>query len=55
MDALSGTKVADISSGSAAGRITETKGRTEDIPRGIVMMVIATVLFASASAASKWL
>jgi drug/metabolite transporter (DMT)-like permease len=55
MDAVTGTKVADISSGSAAGRITETKGRAEDIPRGIVMMVIATVLFASASAASKWL
>jgi drug/metabolite transporter (DMT)-like permease len=31
------------------------RGRTEDVPRGILMMVIATVLFASASAASKWL
>jgi drug/metabolite transporter (DMT)-like permease len=30
-------------------------GRTEDVPRGIVFMVVATVLFAGASAASKWL
>jgi drug/metabolite transporter (DMT)-like permease len=30
-------------------------GRTENVPRGIIMMVVATALFASASAASKWL
>jgi drug/metabolite transporter (DMT)-like permease len=30
-------------------------GRTEDVPRGILMMIVATFLFASASAASKWL
>jgi len=30
-------------------------GRTEDVPRGILLMVTATVLFAAASAASKWL
>jgi drug/metabolite transporter (DMT)-like permease len=30
-------------------------GRTEDVPRGIVMMIVATFLFAGASAASKWL
>jgi len=57
MDDLTGTKRADISSGSVAGRINleEMAGRSEDIPRGIVMMVVATVLFAGASAASKWL
>ncbi len=30
-------------------------GRTEDVPRAIILMIIATVLFAGASAASKWL
>ncbi|MGB7034127.1 MAG: DMT family transporter [Xanthobacteraceae bacterium] len=55
MDDLTGAKVADISGVSVAGRVRKTTGRTEDIPRGILMMVIATVLFASASAASKWL
>jgi EamA domain-containing membrane protein RarD len=55
MDDLTAAKAADISSSSIAGRSKESKGRTEDIPRGILMMVIATVLFASASAASKWL
>lgn len=30
-------------------------GRTEDVPRGIVLMIIATALFAGASAMSKWL
>ena len=28
---------------------------TENVPRGIVLMVVATILFAAASAASKWL
>jgi drug/metabolite transporter (DMT)-like permease len=31
------------------------KTRSDDVPRGIVCMVIATILFAGASAASKWL
>jgi drug/metabolite transporter (DMT)-like permease len=31
------------------------KGRSDDVPRGILCMVIATVLFSGASAASKWL
>ena len=35
--------------------LARSGGRTEDVPRGIMMMIIATVLFASASAASKWL
>ncbi len=30
-------------------------GRREDVPRAIVLMVVTTVLFACASAASKWL
>jgi drug/metabolite transporter (DMT)-like permease len=30
-------------------------GRSEDVPRGILLMIVATVLFAAASAASKWL
>jgi drug/metabolite transporter (DMT)-like permease len=30
-------------------------GRAENVPRGILMMIVATFLFASASAASKWL
>jgi drug/metabolite transporter (DMT)-like permease len=31
------------------------KGRTDDVPRGILCMLAATVLFSGASAASKWL
>jgi len=31
------------------------KGRNDDVPRGIICMVVATILFAAASAASKWL
>ncbi|MGA2894620.1 MAG: DMT family transporter [Xanthobacteraceae bacterium] len=31
------------------------KGRTENVPRGIIYMIAATVLFSAASAASKWL
>jgi drug/metabolite transporter (DMT)-like permease len=30
-------------------------GRVENVPRGIVMMIVATFLFSCASAASKWL
>ena len=31
------------------------KTRSDDVPRGIVCMIIATILFSGASAASKWL
>src|SRR6201987_4150729 len=31
------------------------KDRNDDVPRGIICMVVATMLFAAASAASKWL
>jgi drug/metabolite transporter (DMT)-like permease len=57
MDDLAG-KTRPETSGVPAGTRGELKrmtGRTDDVPRGIVFMIIATVLFASASAASKWL
>src|SRR5271167_2141799 len=44
--------------GASVARSADTRhlvGRTEDVPRGIVMMIVATFLFAGASAASKWL
>jgi len=42
---------------TAAGGIDRKPGKTrsDDVPRGIVCMVIATILFTGASAASKWL
>jgi drug/metabolite transporter (DMT)-like permease len=42
---------------TAAGGIDRKHGRTrsDDVPRGIICMVIATILFSGASAASKWL
>jgi drug/metabolite transporter (DMT)-like permease len=33
----------------------QIKARADNVPRGILMMVVATILFAGASAASKWL
>lgn len=41
----------------AAGGIDRKQGKTrsDDVPRGIVCMVVATILFSGASAASKWL
>jgi drug/metabolite transporter (DMT)-like permease len=57
MDDLTGEKEAAIPSVSVAGRgnLKHMVGRTEDVPRAILMMVVATALFAGASAASKWL
>ena len=42
---------------TTAGGIDRKQGKTrsDDVPRGIVCMVIATILFSGASAASKWL
>jgi drug/metabolite transporter (DMT)-like permease len=42
---------------TAAGGIDRKQGKTrsDDVPRGIVCMVIATILFSGASAVSKWL
>jgi drug/metabolite transporter (DMT)-like permease len=56
MDDFSGAERADVSSASAAGRNTvkDAWGRTEDVPRAIIFMVIATFLFAGASALTKW-
>jgi drug/metabolite transporter (DMT)-like permease len=40
---------------AAAGDRKRLTGRSEDVPRGILLMIVATVLFSAASAASKWL
>src|SRR5271170_4288007 len=60
MDELTGKNQADARSASPAASATPADlkrmvGRTDDVPRGIVMMIVATILFAGASAASKWL
>jgi drug/metabolite transporter (DMT)-like permease len=57
MDDLTGKKREDVSnvSVSEGANLAATRGRTEDVPRGILLMIVATVLFAGASAASKWL
>jgi drug/metabolite transporter (DMT)-like permease len=57
MDDLTGEKPLSAPSVANAGdgerkRVT---GRTDDVPRGILFMVLATALFAGASASSKWL
>jgi len=57
MDDLTGTKQAGIGSGPVTEPVNlkETVGRPADVPRGILFMTVATILFAAASAASKWL
>jgi len=57
MDDLARAKEAAVAGGSVASSagLKQIVGRTEDVPRGIVMMIVATFLFAGASAASKWL
>jgi drug/metabolite transporter (DMT)-like permease len=40
---------------AAPGGGNPALGRAENVPRGIIMMIVATLLFSSASAASKWL
>jgi drug/metabolite transporter (DMT)-like permease len=37
------------------GQAKHAAGRADNVPAGIVMMILATMLFAGASAASKWL
>src|SRR5271170_270332 len=49
------TKKAGIADGSIAVQSKQTPGRADNVPSGILMMIAATVLFAGASAASKWL
>src|ERR1700731_4574350 len=60
MDELTGKKEADARGASLAAPASPADlkrmvGRTDDVPRGIVLMIVATILFAGASAASKWL
>ena len=57
MGDLTGERQAAVPSVAVAGRddLKQLSGRAEDVPRGIVMMILATALFAAASAASKWL
>jgi len=60
MDELTGKTQADARGASLAAPATladlkRMVGRTDDVPRGIVLMIVATILFAGASAASKWL
>jgi drug/metabolite transporter (DMT)-like permease len=57
MDDSTSETPASLSSASVAGRIDRGQmlGRADNVPRGIVMMIAATMLFAGASAASKWL
>jgi drug/metabolite transporter (DMT)-like permease len=59
MDELTGKKEADARSVSpaapSASPAAAAIGRREDVPRAILLMIVTTVLFAGASAASKWL
>jgi drug/metabolite transporter (DMT)-like permease len=57
MNNLTGDEQVDARSGSAAGqdKLKQIAVRTEDVPRAILLMIVATVLFSCASAASKWL
>jgi drug/metabolite transporter (DMT)-like permease len=49
------TKQAGIAGVPTAGKAGQTSGRIDNAPAGIIMMILATILFAAASAASKWL
>jgi len=57
MNDLTGEKQAGPPSASVAGHgnLKHMTGRTEDVPRAILLMIVATMLFAGASAGSKWL
>jgi drug/metabolite transporter (DMT)-like permease len=57
MDELTGKNEAAARSASsvAPAALKQMMGRTEDVPRAILLMIVATILFAGASAASKWL
>jgi drug/metabolite transporter (DMT)-like permease len=56
MNDLTGGKKADAPGMPIGGHRTSTDimGRTEDVPRGILFMVIATILFSTVSALAKW-
>ena len=60
MDESTGKNQTDTRGASPAAPATPADlkrmmGRTEDVPRAILLMIVATILFAGASAASKWL
>jgi drug/metabolite transporter (DMT)-like permease len=57
MDDITGEKRSPVAAAAVASPtdLRRVLGRTEDVPRGILLMVVATILFAAASAASKWL
>jgi len=57
MDDLTGIKQEGVRATpvAAPADLKEIVGRTENVPRGILFMIVATILFATASAASKWL
>ena len=62
MDELTGKNQADARSAppvasapAAPADLKRIMGRTDDVPRAILLMIVATILFAGASAASKWL
>ena len=55
MNNRAGEKDAARSGAVGEAAVAKLRGRTEDVPRGILMMVVATILFSAASAASKWL
>jgi drug/metabolite transporter (DMT)-like permease len=55
MDDLIAKAQPDLRGEGSRKQLAHMTGRIEDVPRGIVMMIVATMLFAGASAASKWL
>jgi drug/metabolite transporter (DMT)-like permease len=57
MDDLTGKNQAAASGAPARvpAKPAAAIGRREDVPRAIVLMIVATILFACASASSKWL
>ena len=43
-----------LNAGSAAPKLSGTKAHTDHVPRGIGCMVLATIMFSTASALTKW-
>jgi len=55
MDEITANKPTAAGAPIAREKPAPAIGRREDVPRAIVLMVLTTILFAGASAASKWL
>ena len=55
MDDIIGKAATAANAPAASTKPALALGRTEDVPRAILLMIVATILFAGASAASKWL